>query len=238
VPNGTPTASVLSLDTMAPVKHVRKGELGALAIAVPVLLLAFASGWARRVPVTFEFDWTPPVSNAGNLILYVATNAANGDNSERCDHIYAAKYTVTAPGTQSLPHAVSAGSWVSILGTNLAGKTRPWAIADFMGSALPTQLDGVGVKINGHTAYVAYIRPSQINVQAPARSALGPVAVEVNNNDANAAASGAQLQAASPAFFLWNGKYAVATRLDFSLVGPSGLFAVQSPSNVLLSVKR
>jgi len=32
------------------------------------------------------------------------------------------------------------------------------------------------------------------------------------------------LQAASPAFFLWSGKYAVATRPDYSLVGPAGLF--------------
>lgn len=84
-----------------------------------------------KSPVAFEFDWTPPAINAGNLILYVAANAANGDNSERGDHIYTAKYTVTAPGAQPLPpaitsvvngasfqQAVSAGSWVSILGTN------------------------------------------------------------------------------------------------------------------------
>jgi uncharacterized protein (TIGR03437 family) len=191
-----------------------------------------------KSPVTFEFDWTPPASNAGNLILYVAANAANGDNSERGDHIYTARYTVTAPGAQSLPPvissvvsgasfqpAVSAGGWVSILGSNLAGNTRPWAAADFVGPALPTQLDGVGVKINGRPAYVSYISPSQINVQAPADSALGSVAVEVNNNGTSGTASSAQLQAVSPAFFLWSGKYAVATRQDFSLVGPSGLFA-------------
>ena len=190
-----------------------------------------------KSPVTFEFDWTPPASNAGNLILYVAANAANGDNSERGDHIYTARYTVTAPGAQSLPpvissvvngasfqQAVSAGGWVSILGSNLAGNTRPWAAADFTGPALPAQLDGVGVKINGRPAYVSYISPSQINVQAPADSALGPVAVEVNNNGTSGTASSAQLQAVSPAFFLWSGKYAVATRQDFSLVGPSGLF--------------
>ncbi|HEY1497349.1 MAG TPA: choice-of-anchor V domain-containing protein [Candidatus Solibacter sp.] len=190
-----------------------------------------------KSPVTFEFDWTPPASNAGNLVLYVAAVAANGDNSARGDHVYVAKYTVAAPGTQPPPpvisavvngasfqQAVSAGSWVSILGTNLAGTTRPWTSADFAGSALPTQLDGVGVKINGRAAYVAYISPSQINVQAPADSAVGPVAVEINNSGTTGAASSAQLQAASPAFFLWNGKYAVATRLDFSLVGPPGLF--------------
>ena len=31
------------------------------------------------------------------------------------------------------------------------------------------------------------------------------------------------MQAVSPGFFLWSGKYAVATRPDFSLVAPAGL---------------
>jgi uncharacterized protein (TIGR03437 family) len=190
-----------------------------------------------KSPVSFEFDWMPPATNAGNLTLYVAANAANGDNSERGDHIYTAKYTVTAPGAQPTPPAitsvvngasfqpnVSPGSWVTILGTSLAANTRPWAAADFAGSTLPVQLDGVGVKINGKPAYVAYISPSQINVQAPADGALGPVAVEVSDNGAIGSASAAMLQTASPAFFLWSGKYAVATRPDFSLVGPAGLF--------------
>ena len=34
-----------------------------------------------------------------------------------------------------------------------------------------------------------------------------------------------RLQSVSPAFFLWNGVYAVATRTDFSLVGKPGLFS-------------
>jgi uncharacterized protein (TIGR03437 family) len=32
------------------------------------------------------------------------------------------------------------------------------------------------------------------------------------------------LQAVSPAFFLWSGKYAVATHADFTLAAPAGLF--------------
>ena len=119
---------------------------------------------------------------------------------------------------------VSPGSWVAIRGTNLAGNTRSWNSDDFVGGALPTQLDGVSVRIDGKPAYVSYISPSQINVQAPADSALGPVPVEVNCNGSTSPAGTAQLQAVSPAFFLWSGKYAVATRLDYSLVGPAGLF--------------
>jgi uncharacterized protein (TIGR03437 family) len=192
-----------------------------------------------KSPASFEFDWMPPATYAGNVILYVAANAANGDNSERGDHIYTAKYTVAPAGAPTPPPSiasagvvngasfqqdVSAGSWVTILGTNLAGSTRPWAAADFAGSALPTQLDGVSVKIDGKPAYVAYISPGQINVQAPADGAVGPVDVEVTYNGATSVAGTAHLQQVSPAFFLWNGRYAVATRADFSPTGPEGLF--------------
>jgi uncharacterized protein (TIGR03437 family) len=190
-----------------------------------------------KSPVSFEFDWMPPATNTGNVTVYVSSIAANGDNSPAGDHVYNARYTLTPAGTQSGPPAitgvangasfqsdVSAGSWVTIVGTGLSTGTRSWEPSDFNGTALPTQLDGVGVKINGKSAYVAYISPVQINVQAPGDSALGPVPVEVTNKGATSPAASAQLQPASPAFFLWNGKYVVATRPDFSRVGPPELF--------------
>jgi uncharacterized protein (TIGR03437 family) len=124
----------------------------------------------------------------------------------------------------SLQPGVSAGSWVTIQGSNLAGSTRAWSSSDFAGGALPTELDGVSVKIDGKPAYVAFISPAQINVQAPADSALGPVPVEVTYNGSTSPPGTAQLQAVSPAFFLWSGKYAVATRPDFSLAAGAGLF--------------
>ena len=190
--------------------------------------------------VTFEFDWTPPATDVGNLVVYVAALAANGDGTSHGDHTYLARYTLTSPSVSpptvpaissagvvnaaSFQAGVSAGSWVTIQGSNLAGNTRGWSSGDFAGGALPTQLDGVSVKIDGKPAYVAFISPAQINVQAPADSALGPVPVEVTCNGATSPPGTAQLQAVSPAFFLWIGKYAVATRPDFSLAAPAGLF--------------
>ena len=190
--------------------------------------------------VTFEFDWIPPAINAGDLVVYIAALAANGDNTSHGDHTYTARYTLTPTSAGPAPQpaissggvvnaasfqpAVSAGSWVAIQGANLAGNTRGWSAGDFAGGALPTQLDGVSVRIDGKPAYVAFISPAQINVQAPADSALGPVPVEVTYNGSTSPAGTAQLQAVSPAFFLWSGKYAVATRPDFSLAAPTGLF--------------
>jgi uncharacterized protein (TIGR03437 family) len=186
---------------------------------------------------TFAFDWMPPATDAGSVVIYVAGNAANGDGTERGDHIYTQKYTLTAASQQPLPSiassgvvnaasfqaAVAPGGWVTIQGTNLANSTRSWSGGDFNGSALPTTLDGVGVTIDGKAAYVGYISPTQINVLAPGDSTQGPVAVQVANNGLTSAAGSGQLQTAAPAFFLWSGKYAVATRPDYSLVAPANL---------------
>jgi hypothetical protein len=48
-----------------------------------------------RNQVTFEFDWTAPANDMGNLTFYVVGNAANADGTERGDHIYTAQYTVS-----------------------------------------------------------------------------------------------------------------------------------------------
>ncbi|MBZ5624243.1 MAG: putative Ig domain-containing protein [Acidobacteriia bacterium] len=138
----------------------------------------------------------------------------------------------------SLNPGVSAGSLVTIKGSNLANTTRSWNSSDFVNDALPTKLDGVSVTANNKPAYVSYISPGQINAQAPSDTAIGTVNVEVTNNGANSSLAPAQLQAAAPAFFQW-GNYAVATRPDYSLVGPASLFqgvssAPAKPGDVII----
>jgi uncharacterized protein (TIGR03437 family) len=87
---------------------------------------------------------------------------------------------VTVP-PPSIDHIVSAsgfgafsagapGGYIEIYGSNLAGTTRGWATADFTGSTAnhaPTSLDSVSVTINGRTAFVNYVSPTQVNVQVP-----------------------------------------------------------------------
>jgi uncharacterized protein (TIGR03437 family) len=85
----------------------------------------------------------------------------------------------------------ASGSWLEIKGTNLADPADPrltaasnpgqWTAADFNGSAAPTSLDGISVSINGKPAYVWYLSPAQINVQAPEDPTIGTVAITVTN---------------------------------------------------------
>jgi uncharacterized protein (TIGR03437 family) len=76
---------------------------------------------------------------------------------------------------------VSAGSWISIYGTNFTtGATYQWA-GDY-----PTTLGGVSVTIDGLAAYLSYVGPGQINAQVPDDSKQGSVAVIVKTLTGNA----------------------------------------------------
>jgi len=75
---------------------------------------------------------------------------------------------------------------------------RTWRADEIVGGRLPTALDGVSVTINGKAAYVYYISPAQINVQAPTDGATGAVNVVVTNNGSVSAPATAELLAFAP----------------------------------------
>ena len=64
------------------------------------------------------------------------------------------------------------GSWVTIFGSNLALNARGWRADEIAGGKLPTSLDGVSVTINGLPAFISYISPTQLSVQAPSDSSI------------------------------------------------------------------
>src|SRR3989442_4223779 len=76
----------------------------------------------------------------------------------------------------SFQPGIAAGSWVTIQGANLANTNpgRTWRSDEIVNGNLPTALDGVSVTINNKPAYVYYISPTQINVQAPSDDSVGP----------------------------------------------------------------
>jgi len=194
-----------------------------------------------RNSASFQFDWTPPATDVGSVVVYVAANAANGDNNDTGDHIYLQRYTLSVaaaappppppPSITSVVNAASsdpsitAGAWIIITGSNLANSSRFWRNDEIVNGQLPTQLDGVSVTIDGNPAYVSTINPSQITVQAPDDASLGPVSVAVNNNGNASASFTIPLQPESPGLYLWSAPYPVAAQANCGEVGSAGPFA-------------
>ncbi len=75
---------------------------------------------------------------------------------------------------------IQPGGWASIYGTNLAAGTAVWS-GDF-----PTSLGGTTVTINGRPAYLSFVSPGQINLQAPDDATTGAVSVVVTTGGGTA----------------------------------------------------
>ncbi len=186
------------------------------------------------------------LDSQGNLILAGQTWSSDFPNphgSKPFSYGDAFVVKLAAPGPPviatvlngaSYQPGIEAGSWVMIQGTNLANTYpgRAWTASELVNGSLPTSLDGVSVTIHGKPAFVYYISPTQINVQAPSDSFVGPVNVVVTNNSEASAPATAQLQAFAPAFFMYLGtNYAIASRLpDYALLGNPSVIPGTAPA--------
>src|ERR1043165_7576301 len=94
--------------------------------------------------------------------------------------------------------SIAPGTWVEIYGRNLAPAARQWPPTDFSSSVAPTSLAGVSVTIGGSPAFVSYISPLQINVQAPSSIQPGQAQVIVRNNGQISRAYQVQVNALQP----------------------------------------
>jgi len=121
----------------------------------------------------------------------------------------------------SLQPGISANSWATIQGCVFASSVETWdkSIVD---GRLPTTLGGVTVTIGGKPAYLYYVSPNQINLIVPD--------IEPGSTQIIITAAGGRQQftatvaAHAPAFFVWPGSQAVATRADYSLAAKAGTF--------------
>jgi len=199
-------------------------------------------------PVSFQFNWTAPASDVGDVTFYVAANAANGNGAPTGDLIYTTQATLkpAAQGGVDNPSIVaggivngaslaagpiSPGSWFTIFGASLATNARDWDPShEIVEDKLPTSLDGTSVTVNGRPAAVSYISANQINAQAPDDDTTGPVNVVVTRNGAQSDPMQVTLQRSAPALFLFspqNRKFAAATfgaGTTFTYIAPSGMF--------------
>jgi uncharacterized protein (TIGR03437 family) len=93
------------------------------------------------------------------------------------------------------------GSFVSVYGQNLSDPTTDWSSAVVNGK-LPTSLGGVQVLVNGKSAFISYVQPTQVNVLTAPDNAVGPVEIDVVTNHGTVVAVGT-MAGASPALFTY-----------------------------------
>lgn len=203
---------------------------------------------------TINVTWTAPSSNVGTVTVYVAANAANGNNDDSGDHIYTSKLQLTPDvSTTNNKPAISSGgvvsasafnpqagiapgTWIEIFGSNLAATTRSWTSSDFNGSQAPASLDGVSVTIGGISAFVDYVSPGQVDVQVPDGIPIGSgVSLVLSNSQGQSDVYSVQTSSLAPAVlapssFVVNGKSNVVA--TFPVTDPSSVVYVGNPGAI------
>lgn len=109
----------------------------------------------------------------------------------------------------SFAQGIAEGSWASLFGSNLTASTRMWSLNDFNGSRMPTELDGVSIKVDGKAAPLHFISPGQLNFQVPTGIRAGWVPVEVQGPFGTDLAY-AYNTAEAPGLFQFNGEGQIA----------------------------
>jgi len=124
---------------------------------------------------------------------------------------------------------IQPGEWVSIFGTNLASATATWN-GDF-----PTSLGGTSVTIDGRAAYLSYVSPTQVNLQAPDDTSTGsvPVVVTTAGGTVTSAVTLAQF---APSFLLLDSKHVagIILRSNGSGAYGDGTYDILGPTGVSL----
>jgi len=183
----------------SPLSNTRKHDLGAeLSIG-----LVDAASRVRDWPTHDLFDSYPdadPATASGQPSLTTREGIVNAASFDR---------------------GIVSGSWVTLTGANLAPTTRSWAAAEIVDGNLPTALDGVCVNIAGRPAYISFISPTQINLQAPTALAPGWAPVELIRGGVSTGTVLALIVPHAPAAFRYVAQgqtWAAATTIDGKLL--------------------
>jgi uncharacterized protein (TIGR03118 family) len=188
-------------------------------------------------PIAIPGIWSLQFGNGGSggdpATLYFTAGIAGGTGQPIQSHgLFASiqsspsiRATAGIVNSASFTTTIAPNTWASIFGGSLSASTATWQSSDFVNNALPTNLKGVTVTINGESAFVEYVSSTQINFLVPADVAPGPAQIQLTNNGLVSATESAEVQTVAPSFFQFAGtKYIAATHSDnVSLVGPPNL---------------
>ncbi len=161
-----------------------------------------------------------------SLFANLGTGTSGNTLSTSTTPIPAISFVANAEGESPV---IAPNTWIEIKGVNLAPNqdaliSRIWTTPDFVNNQMPTQLDGTSATVNGKSAFVYYVSPSQVNILTPPDAMQGPVNAVVTNNGALSQAFVAQAQPVSPSFFVFDGTHVVATHADGTDIGPTTLY--------------
>ncbi|MBM3739620.1 MAG: hypothetical protein FJW39_27955 [Acidobacteria bacterium] len=168
-------------------------------------------------------EWTPPAAGGGEVIFYVAGNAANSSGNNQGDLIYNTNMKIAEDGGCNLtatptitrvtnatsfePQTLSFNSLFTVFGTGLQATGGVSNGGEYInGRKFPNRLGCIAIEVAGERAPITYAQFNQINAQIPTINNIGDVQVRVianpgQPNERRSEPTTIRLASASPSFF-------------------------------------
>jgi uncharacterized protein (TIGR03437 family) len=129
----------------------------------------------------------------------------------------------------SFASQISPGALATVFGINFALRNAS------ANAPLPLSLAGISVSVNGQSAPLLYVTPTQANFQVPWETAQGSATVTVNVNGGASNSVTVPVLGAAPGLFSTSSGHAVVQNSDFTLNDPSNPAKVGSTIVAYLS---
>jgi uncharacterized protein (TIGR03118 family) len=136
-------------------------------------------------------------------------------------------------GASFIAEPIAPNTWFSITGNGLSATTGNWQVT---GSTLPTEVNGVGVTINGTAVPVSFVSNTQVNFLVPATVSTGTAQIQTTNNGLTSAAVTVNVDPLAPAFFTLGvnaasgNVYIAAEHANGTLIGPAATIKNATPA--------
>jgi uncharacterized protein (TIGR03118 family) len=199
----------------------------------PLGTLNDTTGSPIAIPGLWSLNFGGGAQSEDPGTLYITAGIGGGPNDDPLEShgllasIEAAPSFVTS-GVQSaasfVAEPIAPNTWVQIKGSGLSTTTAAWQVT---GSTLPTEVNGVGVTINGGAVPVSFVSSTQVNFLVPTTLAPGTAQIQTTNNGLTSAAVTVNVDPLAPAFFTIGtnatsgNAYIAAEHLSGALIGPA-----------------
>jgi uncharacterized protein (TIGR03437 family) len=136
-------------------------------------------------------------------------------------------------GASFIAEPIAPNTWFSIKGNELSATSGNWQVT---GNTLPTEVNGVGVTINGTAVPVSFVSNTQVNFLVPATLLPGTAQIQTTNNGLTSAAVTVNVDPLAPAFFTSGvnaasgNVYIAAEHANGTLIGPAATIKNATPA--------
>jgi uncharacterized protein (TIGR03437 family) len=136
-------------------------------------------------------------------------------------------------GASFIAGPIAPNTWVSIKRNGLSATTGNWQVT---GSTLPTEVNGVGVTVNGTAVPVSFVSNTQVNFLVPSSVSIGTAQIQTTNNGLTSAPVTVNVDLLAPAFFTLGANatsgnvYIAAEHADGALIGPAATIKTATPA--------